>query len=148
VIGGADQTAVMELRELIERVGRTYDRDLPMASEAQTLLRNAHSEFAKWLPPGYHAVGSGGKGNAAACPWIAVFDPDETTTAQQGMYVVYLFAADMSTVTLSLNQGVTEIGRRLGRSEARVALKAEAAAIRSSFAPDSIADLMTSLISS
>jgi hypothetical protein len=31
----------------------------------------------------------------AVSPWIAVFNPDETTTAQRGMYLVYLFAEDM-----------------------------------------------------
>lgn len=131
----------MELRELIRRIGKQYDRSLPMNSEAQQLLRRAGTELRRWVPEGYLPVGSGGKGNGAVCPWISVFDPDETTTAQRGMYVVYLFAADMSTVALSLNQGVTEIGNKVGRQRARQALKAEAAAIRARFAPEAIADL-------
>ena len=135
----------MELNELIVRIGQTYDRSLPMGSEAQSLLRQAGSEFKQWLPAGYLATGSGGKGNAAVGPWIAVFDPDETTTAQRGMYVVYLFSADMRSVVLSLNQGVTDIGDRLGRPAARAALKTEAAVIRSSLAADAIADLITSI---
>jgi MrcB-like, N-terminal domain len=65
----------------------------------------------------------------------------QSVTAQHGMYVVYLFAADMKTVALSLNQGVTEIGNRLGRRAARRALQAQAAAIRSQFTADAIADL-------
>lgn len=112
-----------------------------MASEAQQLLRRAGEEFHQWVPKGYLVVGSGGKGNGAVCPWISVFDPDETTTAQRGMYVVYLFAADMKSVALSLNQGVTEIGNRLGRRAARRALQNEAAAIRSQFVADAIVDL-------
>ena len=135
----------MRLRELIERIGQAYDRTLPMNSEAQVLLRGAGGELAKWLPAGYTAEGSGGKGNPAICPWIAVFDPDETSTARHGMYVVYLFAADMSTVALSLNQGVTEIGEKLGRPRARAALRAEAAEIRARFLPDAIDDLLSTL---
>jgi 5-methylcytosine-specific restriction enzyme MrcB-like protein len=131
----------MQLRELIERIGRQYDRKLPMDSGAQQLLRRAGDELRQWVPEGYLPVGSGGKGNGAICPWVAVFDPDETRTAQRGMYVVYLFAADMSTVTLSLNQGVTEIGQKLGRPAGRRALKGEAAAIRERFAAETIADL-------
>ncbi len=109
------------------------------------LLRSADREFVRWLPGGYRAVGSGGKGNAAACPWVAVFDPDETDTAQHGMYVVYLFAVDMTTVMLSLNHGVTEIGQRMGRRAAREALQIEAATIRANVTPETIADLAISI---
>ncbi|MGW5265706.1 MrcB family domain-containing protein [Microbispora sp. NPDC004025] len=85
------------------------------------------------------------QGAGATSPWIAVFNPDETETARRGMYVVYLFAADLSTVTLSLNQGVTEIGQQLGRPRARQALKAQAAAIRDAFAPEAIEDLSAAI---
>lgn len=112
-----------------------------MSSDAQLLLRSAGDEFVRWLPPGYQAEGSGGKGNGAISPWIAVFDLDETVTARRGMYVVYLFSADLRTVALSLNQGVTEIGAKLGRPAARVALQKEAAHIRASFRPAAIGDL-------
>jgi hypothetical protein len=78
----------VQLRELLGRIGRQYDRALPMASEAQQLLRRAGDELRQWVPEGYLIVGSGGKGIGAVCPWISVFDPDETTTAQRGMYVV------------------------------------------------------------
>src|SRR4051794_13326411 len=49
--------------------------------------------------------GSPGQGNWADVPWLAVFDPVVTTSATRGYYVVYLFAADMTAVALSLNQG-------------------------------------------
>jgi hypothetical protein len=42
-------------------------------------------------------------------PWLALFNPEVTTSATRGYDIVYLFAADMSTVTLSLAQGVTAI---------------------------------------
>ncbi|MGN9845082.1 MrcB family domain-containing protein [Nonomuraea sp. H19] len=131
----------MELREFVRLVGEKYDRTLPMSSEAQQLLRQAGKEVIKWIPGTYIAEGSGGKGVGATCPWIAIFNPEETETARRGMYVVYLYAADMKSVALSLNQGVTEIGETLGRPKARQALRAQAAAIRDAFAPEAIRDL-------
>lgn len=133
----------MELRELIDDIGQTYDRLLPMGSEAQQLLRQARAELKQWIGTTYIGVGSGGKGNAAVCPWIAVFNPDETTTAQRGMYVVYLFAEDMKSVSLSLNQGVTEFRNAAKNTgiPAREALFREAAAIRRGFDPEEMSDL-------
>ncbi|WP_049562996.1 MrcB family domain-containing protein [Nonomuraea sp. SBT364] len=120
----------MELRSLIGRIGETYDRSLGMSSEAQRLLRQAGTELRQWVPAGYLPVGSGGKGAAAFVPWISVFDPDETDTARHGMYVVYLFAEDMQTVALSLNQGVTELIDRFKTARGRQLLKQQADAIR------------------
>jgi hypothetical protein len=132
---------VLDLRTLIERIGRTYDRRLGMSSEAQQLLRRAGNEVSRWVPGGYQAAGSGGKGNGASVPWIAVFDPDETTSAQHGMYVVYLFAEDLQTVALSLNQGVTELVEQIGGRRARERLKIQAEAIRRGFDVGWISDL-------
>jgi hypothetical protein len=40
-------------------------------------------------------------------PWLAVLDREVTTTAQEGLYVVYLFSDSLDRVYLSMNQGVT-----------------------------------------
>lgn len=40
--------------------------------------------------------------------WVRVFSRDYAPTAQRGIYLVYLFAADGSRVYLSLNQGTSE----------------------------------------
>jgi 5-methylcytosine-specific restriction protein A len=53
--------------------------------------------------------GSPGQGNWAEVPWIGLFHPEVTTSATRGYYVVYLFAVDMSSVSLCLGQGVTAI---------------------------------------
>src|SRR4051812_33560390 len=95
----------VELVQLLCGVARNYDRSAGFDSEAQQLLKAARDVITPLLPVGYLVEGSGGKGNPAVVPWIGVFDPDETTTAQRGMYVVYLFAADMSSIVLSLAQG-------------------------------------------
>lgn len=53
-------------------------------------------------------------GNWAELPWIGIFNPQITKTAQSGYYIVYLFREDMQGVYLSLNQGVTEIRNKYG----------------------------------
>ena len=55
------------------------------------------------------AQGSLGQGKWAECPRLRIFHPNEMTSAQQGMYVVCLFAADMSAVFLTLNQGTNNL---------------------------------------
>src|SRR5690606_13649385 len=51
-------------------------------------------------------------------PWIAIYDKRITTTAQEGVYIVYLFSADMERVYLTLNQGCTRLISTIGRREA------------------------------
>ncbi|HEU0240851.1 MAG TPA: DUF3578 domain-containing protein [Micromonosporaceae bacterium] len=135
----------MRLRNLISDIGAKYDRRLPMSSEAQMLLRQASVEFDQWLPAGYQAEGSGGKGSAAVIPRIAVFNQDETITARRGIYLAYVFAADMGTVALTLNQGITEIAEVVGRTRARRALTWEANEIRAALKPRDLADLDTTI---
>jgi len=121
----------LDLRELFHQIGTTYDRHLDMQSEAQLLLRNTSKNVVESLvPAGYAIKGSGGQSTGAHVPWIAVFNPDETTKAQQGMYVVYLFRADMQAVYLSLEQGVTDLVKLHGTKEARRILTAQGEAIR------------------
>jgi hypothetical protein len=73
-------------------------------------------------------------------PWIALLDPDVTTTATDGLYVVYLYTADSDAVYLSMNQGATqhlrgaEAAGRTGVAAQRAALAeiaSETRAIRS-----------------
>ena len=52
-------------------------------------------------------TGSVGKGGWAAVPWVALLDPRITTSAQSGLYVAFLFTADMSAVHLGLIFGVS-----------------------------------------
>ncbi len=59
----------------------------------------------------YKVVGSIGNGNIARVPWVGIFKNSVTQSAQNGFYVVLLFAEDMSSCVLSLNQGVTAVER-------------------------------------
>lgn len=73
--------------------------------------------------------GSPGKGNWAAIPWVAVFDPVVTTSATRGHYVVYLFSGDMRRLYLSLNQGTTAAHDEF-HSHANAELERRAAVLR------------------
>jgi hypothetical protein len=135
----------VRLRELIGEIGAKYDRQLPMSSEAQMLLRQAGVEVERWIPAGYQVEGIAGKGRATATPRIVISNPDETTTTRRGMHVAYLFAVDMSTVALTLGQGIIEVAEQVGRATARRAFELEAAAVRASLDADDIADLDTTV---
>lgn len=131
----------MSIRDLLSRIGSSYNRALDFSSEAQIRLRGAADVVSPLIPAGYVVQGSGGRGNTAVVPWIAVFDPDETTSARHGMYVVYLFDAEMNTVALSLNQGVTDVIQRFGTREGRARLALQAATIRNGISGADRADL-------
>jgi hypothetical protein len=122
----------MELGKFLYTVGTTFGvgTDASTSTDAAQLLRAAPDEIGHLVPAGYLVEGSPGRGNAAVCPWVSFFDPDETTSATRGMYLVYLLAEDRKTFVLSLNQGVTEITKALGAREARERLAAQAEAIR------------------
>lgn len=62
----------------------------------------------------YTIRASAGQGGWAQIPWIAVFDMDISINASKGYDIVYLFAADMSGVYLSLNQGWTTFREQYG----------------------------------
>jgi hypothetical protein len=72
---------------------------------------------------------------------VGFFDPDETTSPEEGLYVVYLWAADLESVSLMLLQGITKLDRAVGHRSARDLLAAEAAAIRAELSGEAIAKL-------
>lgn len=56
----------------------------------------------------YQVVGSYGKGRWTAVPWIAVFDSRITTSAQKGVYIVYLLNKDTQELFLTFEIAATE----------------------------------------
>ncbi len=78
---------------------------------------------------------SAGKGRWTSIPWVAILDQRETNSIQEGIYVVYLFEPQEDRVTLTLNQGVTEIKNDLGTKEARRHLEETAGSVRNEFDP-------------
>lgn len=128
----------MPLRELLGRIAETYDQRLGFDSEAQRLLRICKDTLGALIPAGYLTDFGGGRGFTAAVPWLRVFDPDETGSAQRGMYLVYLFAADMSTIYLCLAQGITDLTEEHGWKKARELLRTQADAVRNALDRDDL----------
>ncbi|WP_137288126.1 MrcB family domain-containing protein [Natronorubrum halophilum] len=78
---------------------------------------------------------SAGKGRWTSIPWIAILDQRKTNNIQEGIYVVYLFEPQEDRVSLTLNQGVTELKNDLGTREARRHLEETARSVRTEFDP-------------
>ncbi|OAI55457.1 hypothetical protein AYO48_03650 [Gaiella sp. SCGC AG-212-M14] len=127
------------LRAFIEQVAQTYDRAAPMNSGAQILLRSAPQLLADYAPIGFIVTGSGGAGNPATIPWFGFLDPDETSRPHEGLYVVWLFDADMQTVWLTLIQGIMDLHERVASaSQARALLAADGERIRAALPAGSL----------
>lgn len=80
-------------------------------------------------PIEYKVVGSVGESplNMAVIPWVAMFRKQVTTSARRGYYIVLLFAEDLSSVVLSLNQGFHDFQKAYGSDQLALA-KARACA--------------------
>ena len=66
-------------------------------------------EKLKFFNPSIHkTVGSYGKGRWSLVPWIALFDTRITTSAQDGVYIVYLLNKEEKELYLTLVQGVAD----------------------------------------
>ena len=102
------------IREALALIGESY-----RAASTQDIAGNAVAQFIRGdaaqavrevlANEHFQVTGSPGQGNWADVPWIGIFDPTVTTSATRGFYVVYLFAADMGAVYLTLNQGTTSV---------------------------------------
>ncbi len=57
---------------------------------------------------GFQTEFSVGKGRWSAVPWIRVFYSDISPSAQDGVYIVYLFASSGKSAFITLNQGTTD----------------------------------------
>ena len=109
----------MELREIITKVATEYltekakpFTDNPLAN----LIRNdARTTIEGMVPqPGITVKCSAGQSTWADVPWFGLFDAESTTTATEGIYIVYLFSAEMDQVHLVLGQGVTRVREEFG----------------------------------
>ena len=78
---------------------------------------------------GYMVRGSVGKGGWAEIPWAAVFDLDETDTLHHGLFVLFVYSADMGSLFLCLNQGSVTFFDSHGRAETNRHLEENAAAL-------------------
>jgi hypothetical protein len=98
----------MSLRELLAKPAKlNYSHSGNSKQPAQKALLNARKELLGYVPIGYRVKKSGVAVNLPVIPWISILNPELTTTTQAGLYVVYLYSADMKKLFLSMNQGYT-----------------------------------------
>ncbi|MDA8065774.1 MAG: DUF3578 domain-containing protein [Thermaerobacter sp.] len=86
---------------------RTPFADHPARQALRALQQALLQTQAVRRRPQVLVTGSVGQGVWAWVPWIALLDQRITTSAQSGLYVIFLFAADMSAVHLCLAFGVS-----------------------------------------
>lgn len=84
-----------------------YNKKLGKQQPAQIALQNVRSQLLQYIPIGYKVRASGSSVQLPEIPWISILNPELTTTTQAGLYIVYLYSADLKTLYLSLNQGYT-----------------------------------------
>ncbi|GAA2459745.1 MrcB family domain-containing protein [Streptomyces mauvecolor] len=111
----------MGIRELLSEVANKYDRRAGSRREVpgQRVLREVAKRTDLLLPPGFAAEGHGGQTTPAATPWIGLFDSRGNSDPKRGLYLAYIFSADLRDVALTLQQGITSLEKRLGKGRAR-----------------------------
>lgn len=115
----------------LEAKSTTIGKSSPMWKVMER-AENALAELTREYP---HIVVSTtvGKGNWATVPWIALLDQRLTDSTQHGVYLVYLFRADMTGVYATFNQGVTKLRKAIGWNAAKKKLIEVAEAQRARF---------------
>ncbi|GAA2479198.1 hypothetical protein GCM10010393_07000 [Streptomyces gobitricini] len=88
-------------------------------------------------PTGCFAIGYGGQGKASLTPWIGVFDRTINGNPHDGLYVAYIFDYPRTTVTLTLQQGVTKLSKTYGKGgKLHRYLTAQAKTLRGALRPE------------
>lgn len=129
----------MSIRSCVERILNEWPNEIKEPFKNNKLADFIRSDFANEIgsvssssKSSLMIKASAGAGTWASVPWLALLDPQITTTTQKGIYPVYLFRADGSGVYLSLGQGTTEPNRELGKVEGEKRARSIASELRRS----------------
>ena len=107
-----------DLQKLFKKFMEEYESELNAARKDKDFKRPLGNIVRKdivhligaQLPENIYKVkGSVGAGSWADVPWVGVFDKRVTTSAQRGVYIVYLLNKATKELFLTLNQGVTDV---------------------------------------
>jgi hypothetical protein len=105
------------LTEFLSVYGQERSGPFSLSDEIRKTMTELRGWIAQSSPvlsrPDIHVEISVGKGVWTKTPWIALLGNRETTTTQEGTYVVFLISEDLSVTYLTLNQGMTELRNRL-----------------------------------
>lgn len=99
---------IYEYAEMYDHVRKNNDWKNSYREIISTEIPNLLKECADIEEP-YSVVGSYGKGRWTIVPWIGVFDTRITTSAQKGVYIVYLLNKDSKELYLTLEIAATEV---------------------------------------
>ncbi|MEU3470898.1 DUF3578 domain-containing protein [Streptomyces sp. NPDC006687] len=110
----------MTMRDLLLDVARTYDQKAGTGKDVpgQQILRAINGRTDLGVLDGWIVAGFGGKGSAARAPWVGVFDSAINTDPKAGLYLAYIFSTDLTSVTLTLQQGVSELMDKIKEKKA------------------------------
>lgn len=89
----------------------------------QTLTKYIPNELRNVVNSKFIVKGSMGQSYKSDSPWIAILNPDITTTTQSGIYIAFLFKKDMSGFYLALNQGIKNFAELFGKYKYENAIK-------------------------
>jgi len=110
----------MRLHDLFYKFIHNYNEELKIARKDEDFKRpfgnlvrhDITGEIGSRINGNIYKVkGSVGAGRWTDVPWIAVFDKRITTSAQRGVYIVYLLNKDTKELYLTLNQGATDVAQ-------------------------------------
>jgi predicted RNA-binding protein with PUA-like domain len=126
------QMAIEEIltNYVFSRNNEPFGRQSRVWSSLESLDGALKETLARLGREGLSCYWRAGQGRFTAVPWIGMFDPRITVSSQEGIYCVFLFAADMSGVYLTLNQGAARFVQTMPRSKAREALRNSAHKLR------------------
>lgn len=108
------------MREWIEKLLNEYDKATtepfpkhPLGSYVRRDIPEQIYQTGIVDKETYYVKGSVGQGQWAGVPWVAIMNRNITTSPTHDVYIVYLLSTDRKTLYLTLNQGCTEIQKRL-----------------------------------
>lgn len=102
------RTLMTEYSDIYERVKREKSWKDPFRDIISKDIPGLINKCANITQP-YLVEGSYGKGLWTAVPWIAIFDSRITTSAQKGVYIVYLLNKDSKELYLTFEIAATEV---------------------------------------
>ncbi len=104
-------------------------------------LESVRSHLRAILPSRFSVSVSRGVGGLPQGLWVAILDDDVTKTPTEGLYLVFLFNTSRTSVSLSLNQGITraaDVARSLPLTRNQL-LRSEADRLRALLRPQIVA---------
>lgn len=109
------------IHEVLSTYGEAARRPFPRHPVADVIKRTIPEALKAFLPENrYNVLASVGQGNWAAVPWVAILDVERAVNIRDGLYVAFLFSAELDQVVLALMFGVSgthgEPARRIRRS--------------------------------